>query len=74
MGVVPSHGPDLGKNKPADDKTDTRNVPPRKGATKMNKFGAPRNGPHHRSVLEEVEKRTKNGLLFEETRMIQDFN
>ena len=67
MGVVPSEGPDLGKNKSGNDKTDTRNVPPRKGVTKKNKFGAPRNGSHHRSVLEEVEKRTKNGLSLKKT-------
>ena len=73
MGVVPSKGPDLVKNKSGNDKMDTRNVPPRKGATKKDKFGAPRKGSHHRSVLEKVEKRTKNGLSFEETRMIQDF-
>ena len=66
MGVVPSEGPDLGKdkgkNKSRNDKTDTHNVPPRNGATKKDKFGAPRHGSHHRSVLEKVEKRTKNGL------------
>ena len=56
MGVVPSKGSDLGKNKSGNDKMDTHNVPPRKGATKKVKFGAPRNGPHHRSVLEKVEK------------------
>ena len=65
MVVVPSHGPDLGKNKPEDGNTDTRKVSPRKGATKKDKIGAPWNGLHHRSVLEGVEKRMKNGLPLE---------
>ena len=62
MGVVPSNGPDLGKNKPGNDKMGTRNVPPRKGVTKKDRIGAPRNRLHHRSVLEGVGKWMKNGL------------
>ena len=56
MGVVPSNGPDLGKNKSGNDKMDTCNVSPRKGATKKDKIGVPWNGLHHRSVLEGVGK------------------
>jgi hypothetical protein len=41
---------------------DTHKVKPRKGVTVKEKFGAPRNGRHHRSVLEGVSKRTKDGL------------
>jgi hypothetical protein len=61
MGVVPARDPGQGKAKPEDGKTDTRRVKPRKGATVKEKFGAPGNGQHHRSVLEGVNKRLKNG-------------
>ena len=61
MGVVPANGPNLGKDRPEDGNMDTHKVSPRKGGKMKNKFGAPWKGPCHRSVLEGVKKRTKDG-------------
>ena len=62
MGVVPANRPDLGKDRPEDGNMETRKVSPRKGGKMKNKFGAPKKGLHHRSVLEGVKKWTKDGL------------
>jgi hypothetical protein len=58
MGVIPARDPGPGKAKP---ESDTNKVKPKNGGTVKAKFGAPRNGVHHRSVLGVVTKRTKDG-------------
>jgi hypothetical protein len=61
MGVMPARDPGPGKAKPRNGDLDTHKVKPSKGKTVKEKFGAPGTGRHHRSVLGEVSKRTKDG-------------
>jgi len=60
MGVIPARDPGPGKPKPVSGKLDTNKLKPRKGKTAKGSL-VPLEGRHHRSVLEGVEKRTKDG-------------
>jgi hypothetical protein len=60
MGVIPAGDPGPGKPKPGKGESDTNKLKPRKGNT-ANGSLVPLEGRHHRSVLEVVTKRTKDG-------------
>ena len=68
MGSIPTRDPGPGKAKPEDDKLKIHKVSPRKGKTASKTVSKslvpPRQGRHHRSVLEsdsQVTKPTSNG-------------
>jgi hypothetical protein len=62
MGVIPARDPGPGKAKPRSGELDTQKVKPsRKGKTARKGLVPPGNERHHRIVLGEVSKRTKDG-------------
>jgi hypothetical protein len=61
MGVIPARDPGPGKAKPRSGELDTHKVKPRKGKAVRNSLVPLGKKRHHRSVLGEVSKRTKDG-------------